>query len=100
MRIHLTAASCVLVAAGVLELSIGEWSLLILCIGLVLMAELLNTAIESLVDLVSPERHELARQAKDMAAGAVLTAALTASVVGGMVLLPRLWEILGRTLAN
>ncbi len=82
MFFHLVAAILVLVAALVLRLSLQEFSLLALAITLVLFAELVNTAIEVIVDLVSPEFHPLARRAKDVAAGAVLLASVGAVVLG------------------
>lgn len=59
-----------------------EWIVIILCIGVVIAAELFNTAIEKLVDLVSPERHPIAGQVKDIAAGAVLVCAVAAAIIG------------------
>ena len=89
-RIHL-AATVVTVAAGFFfGISRGEWIAVVLAIGLVLAAEAFNTAIEAVVDLASPEQHPLAGRAKDVAAGAVLLAAVTAVVVGVLVFGPHL----------
>jgi diacylglycerol kinase (ATP) len=82
MLFHLVAAILVLVAALVLRLTLHEFALLALAITLVLFAELVNTAIEVIVDLVSPEFHPLAQRAKDVAAGAVLLASVGALVLG------------------
>jgi len=82
MLFHLVAAILVLVGAEVLYLSLQEFALLALAITLVLFAELVNTAIEVLVDLVSPEFHPLAQRAKDVAAGAVLLASVGAMILG------------------
>jgi diacylglycerol kinase (ATP) len=71
-----------MVAALVLDLTLQEFALLALAITLVLFAELVNTAIEVVVDLVSPEFHPLAQRAKDVAAGAVLLASVGALVLG------------------
>ena len=71
-------------------ISAVEWALLVLCFGLVIGAEMVNTAIERTVDLAMPDRHPLAKAAKDVAAGAVLIAAMTRVVVGGIIFLPRL----------
>jgi diacylglycerol kinase len=65
-----------------------DWMLLILAAGLVLTAEAINTAIEIDIDLTSPEYHPYARDTKDVAAGAVLIAALTAATIGTMIFLP------------
>lgn len=82
LRVHVGAA-LVVVAAGIgLDVSAGDWGLLIFAIGLVLTAELINTAVESLVDLIEPRKHPLAGKAKDIAAGAVLVSALSAVLIG------------------
>ncbi len=89
-RIH---AACALIATGLgfwLGLDRIEWCLIVLAIGFVWVSEGLNTAIEFVVDKASPEVHPLAKQAKDVAAGAVLSAAFVAVVVGLLVLGPKL----------
>ena len=65
-----------------------EWIVIILCIGLVLFAELVNTAIETLVDLASPQIHPLAKIAKDVAAASVLVLAIVATVIACFVFIP------------
>jgi diacylglycerol kinase (ATP) len=88
-RIHLVA-SVVVVALGLgLHVSTGEWLALVLAMALVLTAEALNTALELAVDLASPDWHALARDAKDVAAAAVLLASLGALVVGLLVFVPK-----------
>ena len=82
MLVHLIAAILVMIAALVLRLTLYEFALLCLAITLVLFAELVNTAIEVVVDLVSPDFHPLAQRAKDVAAGAVLLASVAALVLG------------------
>ena len=67
-----------------------EWCAIIAVIGLVWVAEGLNTALEFLTDLVSPEHHPLAGKAKDVAAGAVLVAAIAAAIVGALIFGPKL----------
>lgn len=94
MRIHLLVAGVVLLAGGVFGVSRLEWGLLVVVIGLVLVAELFNTAIEIAIDLSCPEWNPLAKRAKDAAAGAVLVAALVAVGVGGLVFLPHLQQVL------
>ncbi|MEL6668204.1 MAG: diacylglycerol kinase family protein, partial [Bacteroidota bacterium] len=71
-----------------------EWVAVLICIGLVWTAEALNTALEYLTDLVSPEYHPLAGKAKDMAAAAVLCAALASLVVGLLLAGPKLWQLM------
>jgi diacylglycerol kinase len=90
MRIHGVVALCVVVAGAVLRLRPLAWGLLVFAIALVLVAELVNVAVESVVDLVSPEEHPLAGRAKDVAAAAVLVAAFAAIAIGALVLGPAL----------
>ncbi len=90
MKIHLVITAAVLAAGCFFSLARTEWLALVLTISLVLMAEMMNTALERLVDLVSPEKHPLAGQAKDIAAGAVLVAAGGAVIIGCVVFLPHL----------
>lgn len=92
-RVHLVMGTLVLIAASALQIPRIEWVLLIIVMGMVLAAELINTIVEALVDLASPEYHELARIAKDVAAGAVLIVALTAAVVGVLILGPPLFRV-------
>lgn len=94
MRIHLLAAAAALFAAWFFNISPGEWMILILVIGMVLSAEVMNTAIEYLTDLISPAQHPLAGKAKDAAAAAVLLCALTAVIVGSIIFLPRIVRFL------
>lgn len=82
MRIHITAAAIVLPFAFLYNLTRVEYALLILLMGLVMVCELINTAMEALVNLGSPSYDSLARIAKDVAAGAVLMCALAAVAVG------------------
>ena len=86
MLLHLLAAVAVLLLALTLRLTLLEFALLALAIILVLFAELLNTALEVVVDLVSPDYHPLARCAKDVAAGAVLVASIGAVIMGYLAL--------------
>ncbi len=90
-KIHAAAAATVIGIGLCLPLSRTEWAILTLMIGVVIAAESANTAIEYVVDLVSPEYHELARRSKDAAAGAVLIMAITAVVIGGLILGPPLY---------
>ena len=91
-KIHCVAFVVVLSMAGWLQLPSSNWALLILTAGLVIVAEIANTAIETVVDLVSPEYHELAGRAKDVAAGGVLLTALLAIPVGLLLLGPALLQ--------
>ncbi len=99
MQIHLIVAVLVVIAGWLFCISATEWMLCLLCFGLVLGAEMVNTAIENLVDLASPQRHELAGKAKDIAAGAVLVSALIAAAVGLIIFIPKVWEFFKTLLA-
>lgn len=90
LQIHLAIGLAVGIAGIVFRLSKLEWCLIVLCIGMTWTAELLNTSVEVLVDLLSPEYHERARVAKDVAAAAVLCAAGASAVVGLLIFGPRL----------
>lgn len=86
--IHGVAILLVTVAGFCFQLTNGEWLAIVLSFGLVLGAEAINTAIERLVDLVSPQQNPLAGEVKDIAAGAVFLCAITAAVVGLIVFVP------------
>jgi diacylglycerol kinase (ATP) len=94
-RIHLAAAASVLVLGFWLGISAGEWLAVLLCFAAVMSAEAFNSAIEGLVDFVSPGHHDKAGAVKDMAAGAVLISALVSAVIGCIIFLPKLAERLG-----
>ena len=93
-RIHLLVAMLAVVLGFVLEISQGEWLAVVLCIGLVMALELVNSAIENLADFVSPEKQELIKKTKDLAAGAVLSGAICAFVIGAIIFLPKLHSYL------
>ncbi len=93
-RIHVFATVLVVLTGFWLHISTVEWGLITLAITVVWVAEAINTALEHLVDLVSPERHTLAGKAKDVAAGAVLLAACGSVAIGLLVFVPRLVSLL------
>jgi diacylglycerol kinase len=94
MKIHIIVAVLVVICGFFFQISIYEWIVCLLCIGLVFGAEMINTAIENVVDLVSPEHHELAGKAKDIAAGAVLIAAIISLIIGLLIFIPKVWKLL------
>ncbi|OUO91507.1 diacylglycerol kinase [Gordonibacter sp. An230] len=94
MKIHLVVAAAAVVLGCALRIDGPSWAAVLVCVGSVIAAELANTAVESVVDLVSPEYHELARRAKDCAAGAVLVLSLAAVAVACAVYLPPILAIL------
>lgn len=89
MRIHLFSAVIVVIAGVLTGISITEWLVLIITIALVIGSEMINTAIEAVVNLASPEYHPLAKQAKDVAAGAVLVFAVASVIIGLLIFLPK-----------
>ena len=83
------AATVIVIAAGLLlQVSVADWCWLILAISIVWTAEALNTAFEFLADAASPEFHPLVRDAKDVAAGAVLVTAVAAAIIGTIIFWP------------
>ena len=94
-RIHLALTVLAVVLGLWLGLTSVEWAVLSLTVGLVFLAEGVNTAIEAAVDLANPDPHPLAKIAKDTAAGAVLITAIIALVVAAFLFLPRLLALAG-----
>jgi diacylglycerol kinase len=89
-QLHLVAAVAAILLGLILGLTILEWAILVLTIGLVLVAEGINTAIEHTIDLTVRQIDPLARTAKDIGAAAVLIAAVISVVIGCLLFLPRL----------
>lgn len=89
-RVHAAATLLVLVAACAVSATRMEWLVLVIAIALVWVSEAFNTALECLADAVSKEHHPLIGQAKDIAAAAVLLAAVSSLILGGLVFVPYL----------
>ena len=89
---------CFMVLCIVLGFAFGisttEWLVVVVCFGLVLGGECINSSIEAVVDLASPEFHELARKAKDAAAGGVLLFSMASFVIGLIIFVPRILRML------
>jgi diacylglycerol kinase (ATP) len=98
LRYHFYAAAVILTACYALGLTKNEFLIIALAVIAVLAAEMLNSAIESMVDLLEPKHHEKARTAKDIAAGAVLITAFGAVVIGYIVLFPYIRQVFYRGL--
>lgn len=90
--IHAAATLAVGLVALWLEITAGEWAILILTVAVVWIAEFLNTALEIVVDLASPARHPLAKVGKDVGAASVLIAAGSAVLIGLLILGPPFWQ--------
>jgi diacylglycerol kinase (ATP) len=88
--IHLAVTIIVVIAGFVVNLSEADWRWVVLAIAFVWVAEIVNTAFEHLCDVVQPEFHVSVKAAKDVAAGAVLVAAIAAAIIGVLVFLPHL----------
>lgn len=86
---HLLSAGIVIIAGYLTGLSRIEWFVVLLLIALMFALEMMNTAIERVVDLASPDLHPLAKQAKDIAAGAVLVFAVFSAIIGLLIFVPK-----------
>jgi diacylglycerol kinase (ATP) len=91
IRIQMLTGLLALLFGVLLNVTIAEWCLIVLCIALVLTAELFNTAIEKTMDHVSPEHHPVVGYIKDISAGAVLITSIGAAVTGLIIFLPKLF---------
>lgn len=100
LKIHICFALAAVALGFALSVSEAGWLAIILCIMLVMALEVVNTAIESVVDMASPEWDELAMRAKDCAAGAVYVAAIGSLVVAAVVYIPRIVDIVSRSMAG
>ena len=93
-RLHLLAALLVLAMGFILGISRAEWMILVIIIAIVFITEILNSAIESLADYVSPQYSSIIKRVKDYCAAAVLIAAITSVVVGLIIFLPKVIQFL------
>ena len=93
LAVDVGIALLVILAGFIFRVSVSEWAILLLTIGLVISCELINTAIEAVVDLVTEEYHPLAKVAKDTSAAAVFIFAIIAIIVGLIIFLPKLLAI-------
>jgi diacylglycerol kinase (ATP) len=90
--IHAVVSVAVILVSLWLQIVPRDWAVIVMAIALVWTAEFLNTALEAVVDLASPQQHYLARVGKDVGAAAVLIAAFSAALIGFLVLGPPLWN--------
>lgn len=89
-RIHLLAVICVTIAGFAFKISSLEWIAVVVAFGFVIALEIVNSAIENMADFVSPEKHEMIKKIKDLAAAAVLIAAITAFIIGLIIFVPKI----------
>ena len=90
MKIHVLAMILVVVLGFLLKISLIEWFVCIIAIAVVLAGELFNTAIETIVDMVSPEKNDKAKLAKDISASAVLVLTIGAAIIGLIIFIPKI----------
>ena len=93
MKIHIAIMILVIIFGILFKISKIEWIICIALFGLVISMELINTAIENTVDLITKEKNEQAKIAKDVAAGAVLVSTIAAATIGLMIFVPKILEI-------
>ena len=96
MKIHVLAMIVVIALGLFFKLNKVEWCFIIIAIASVISAELFNTAIETVVDMVSPERNPKAKLAKDIAAGAVLVVAIGAAIIGFIIFGPQIINVFSK----
>lgn len=96
LRVHTFVAILVVIASFILKLSVIEFAICIILIGLVLMAEFFNTAIENMVDMITLEENIHAKKAKDVAAAGVLVFALCSSIIGITIFLPKIITLINK----
>lgn len=89
IKIHLIVSLLVVICGFIFNISITEWLLCLLCMSIVIGMEMMNTAIENLVDLVSPEKNKTAGLVKDIAAGAVLITVVFSVIIGLIIFVPK-----------
>lgn len=93
-RIHMFATIVVVMAGFVFKISVNEWFAVLFAIGFVMTVEIINTAIENMADIVSPEKDKRIKKIKDLSAAAVLISALTALVIGLIIFIPKLLDLI------
>lgn len=93
-HIHILAAVIVIFLGIIFQISTFEWIAAILAIGVVFIAEIINTSIENLADFVHPEKHLHIKKIKDLAAAAVLISAFSALIIGMLIFLPKILDLL------
>ena len=98
MHIHIIMALLVILGGAIFQISYEEWLVCLTLIALVISLELLNTAVESVVDLITTNDNPLAKVAKDSAAGAVLVSAIISAVIGVVIFLPKILDFISRSL--
>lgn len=99
-RIHGILSIVVIILGFVFNISLTEWLILFVLIGLVIGMEIINSAVENLCDYVSPEWHEMIKKTKDLAAAAVLTTAIISVICGCIIFLPKIYDCVVTTFSK
>ena len=94
MKIHIFIMILAIIAGIILKINKSEWIICIILFAIVIGSELFNTSIETIVDMVMPEKNEKSKIAKDVSAGAVLVVAIGAAIIGLVIFVPRILNIL------
>lgn len=94
MKIHITIMTFVIIAGFILKISQIEWIICIILFAMVISAEMFNTVVEKIIDIVVPEKSDKVKFIKDVSAGAVLVIAIAAAIIGIVVFLPKIVAIL------
>ncbi len=94
MKIHITVMTLVILGGLYFKINTSEWVWCIICFAMVISSEIANTSVETVVNLVSPEKNYKAGLAKDLAAGSVLVAAIGALIIGLIIFLPKIFPFL------
>lgn len=89
MKIHVNIMALVIIFGLILNISVGEWFVCIICFAIVISAEMFNTAFEQMVDIAMPEKDPRAKFVKDVAAGGVLVMAIASAVIGLIIFVPK-----------
>lgn len=91
IKIHILAVIVVIIMGVIYKISQVEWIICLILFGLVISSEIINTSIENAVDLITKEENELAKKAKDAAAGAVLVNAIISAIIAGIIWIPKIF---------
>jgi diacylglycerol kinase len=94
LKIHVCIMLLVIIFGLLLKIKLFEWLICIICFSIVIAGELFNTAIETVVDMISKEINDQAKKAKDISAGAVLVLATFSAIIGLIIFLPKIIELL------
>lgn len=94
MKIHMTIMCLVILFGVILKINLSEWLICIICFALVISGELFNTAIETVVDMISPQYNKRAKLIKDVAAGGVLVLAIGSAIIGLLIFIPKIIRLL------